>query len=278
MVVFCFQTMIVVMKVMVTSFKRSCAGTVVFCAPDPTADHLWPIISTGHSRASLGQSLVGSLLLSPGSWCAQGFACALQESVSPVLWKFCNQIPLASIVRFPLSDPQVAKSVVCPRTLTVWKLLWYNFSAVSESSAQLIVRLMAASSKRACVTCSMTLVCCSQSPYPQGRPLLTHASAGDTHSGRSGSVRGVSGSWCPQGFVWALQASLVGIGLILNAISPLLWGFSFVLAVGYLFLVGSNILLLMVIQQWVAVLELRTCLSGVIRGQNGRMPSSTHPR
>ena len=42
----------------------------------------------GHSRASLSQSLVGSLLLSPGSWCAQGSVCALQESVSPVLWKF----------------------------------------------------------------------------------------------------------------------------------------------------------------------------------------------
>ena len=42
----------------------------------------------GYSRPSLGQSLVGSLFLSPGSWCAQGFVCALQESVSPVLWKF----------------------------------------------------------------------------------------------------------------------------------------------------------------------------------------------
>ena len=38
----------------------------------------------GHSRASLGQSL----LLSPGSWCAQGFVCTLQESVSSVLCKF----------------------------------------------------------------------------------------------------------------------------------------------------------------------------------------------
>ena len=33
-------------------------------------------------------SLVGSLLLSPGYWCAQGSVCALQESVSPVLCKF----------------------------------------------------------------------------------------------------------------------------------------------------------------------------------------------
>ena len=42
----------------------------------------------GHSQGSLGQSLVGSLLLSPGSWCTQGSVCALQESVSPVLCKF----------------------------------------------------------------------------------------------------------------------------------------------------------------------------------------------
>ena len=42
----------------------------------------------GHSQGSLDQSLVGSLLLSPGSWCTQGSVCALQESVSPVLCKF----------------------------------------------------------------------------------------------------------------------------------------------------------------------------------------------
>ena len=41
-----------------------------------------------HSQASLGQSFVRLLLLSPGFWCAQGFVCALQESVSMVLFKF----------------------------------------------------------------------------------------------------------------------------------------------------------------------------------------------
>ena len=38
--------------------------------------------------ASPCQSLVGSLLLSPGSWYAQDLVCAFQESVSPVLCKF----------------------------------------------------------------------------------------------------------------------------------------------------------------------------------------------
>ena len=90
--------------VIATSFKRTNACTIVFSAPDPTAGHcihMPPPETPGHSQASLAQSLVGSLLLSPGSWCTQGFVCALQESVSPVLWKFCNQIPLASKVKFP---------------------------------------------------------------------------------------------------------------------------------------------------------------------------------
>ena len=59
--------------------------------PTLQAGHRRPVPlpeTPGHSWASLRQSLVGLLLLSPGSWCAQGFVCALQESVSPVLCKF----------------------------------------------------------------------------------------------------------------------------------------------------------------------------------------------
>ena len=41
-----------------------------------------PPETPGHSQASLAQSLVGTLLLSPGCWFEQGFVCALQESVS----------------------------------------------------------------------------------------------------------------------------------------------------------------------------------------------------
>ena len=83
--------MVEVIKIMVASFKRSHACTASLSAPDPAADHHkpTPLLDTPrHSWACLGQSLVGSLLLSPGSWCTQGFVCALQESVSPVLCKF----------------------------------------------------------------------------------------------------------------------------------------------------------------------------------------------
>ena len=100
--------------------------TVVFSAPDPVAGHCWhaPLLEPpGHSQGSLAQSLVGSLLLSPRSWCTQDFVCALQESVSPVPWKFYNQIPLAFKITFPgfsvpLPDPQIGKSVMGPRTFT----------------------------------------------------------------------------------------------------------------------------------------------------------------
>ena len=79
------QTMVEVMKIMATSFKRSCARTATLSTHNPAAGHCWPMPlpeTPEHSQASLGQFLVESLLLSPGSWCIQGFVCALQESVS----------------------------------------------------------------------------------------------------------------------------------------------------------------------------------------------------
>ena len=80
--------MVEVMKIMLTSFKRSHAllHSVPLTLQQATADP--PPETPGHSQASLGQSLVVSLLVSSGSWCTQGFVCALQESVSPVLFEF----------------------------------------------------------------------------------------------------------------------------------------------------------------------------------------------
>ena len=54
--------------------------TAALSASDPAAGHRQPTPlpeTPGHSQASLGQSLVGSLLLSPGFWCTQGPVCAL---------------------------------------------------------------------------------------------------------------------------------------------------------------------------------------------------------
>ena len=87
------QTMVEVMKIMVTSFKRSHAYTATLSAPSPAAGHHWPtplLETPGHLQASLGQSLVGSLLLSPGSWCTRFCFCP-PRVYFPVLcksWQF----------------------------------------------------------------------------------------------------------------------------------------------------------------------------------------------
>ena len=83
--------MVEVMRIMATTFRRPHARTAALSAPSPAAGNCQPMPpqeTPGHSRATLGQSLAGSLLPSPGSWCAQGSVCALQDSVSPVLCKF----------------------------------------------------------------------------------------------------------------------------------------------------------------------------------------------
>ena len=72
--------------------------TVLVGAPDSTAATVDPRLHQrlpNTHRLSLAQSVLGSLLLSPGSWCVQGFVCALQESVSSVLckfWQLCGRV------------------------------------------------------------------------------------------------------------------------------------------------------------------------------------------
>ena len=76
---------------MVKSLKRSHACTSTVWAPNPAEGHHRPTSSLEtprHPQASPGQSPVGSLFLSPGSWCTQDSVCALQEFVSPVRCKF----------------------------------------------------------------------------------------------------------------------------------------------------------------------------------------------
>ena len=71
------------------------------------------------------------------------------------------------------------------------------------------------------------------------------------------SLCGVSGSWCTQGLFEPSESLCWVLGLILSAVLPVLqscWGF-FALGHGVSFLVGSNILLLTVIQQQVVILE-----------------------
>ena len=106
-----------------------------------------------------------------------------------------------------------------------------------------MVGLMATSSKRTYPTCCASQFCCSQSPCPHNRPLLTHASAGDTQT-LKGMARSLVGSLGPGAHKVLFEPSehLWRVwGLILNVISPLLpscWGFSFALGCGVSFFGG----------------------------------------
>ena len=78
------------MKIMETSFKRSHACSSGLSAPKPAAGHhphTPPLETPGHPQASLGQSLAGSLLLSPRSWCTRFCFCPPRVCF-PVLCKF----------------------------------------------------------------------------------------------------------------------------------------------------------------------------------------------
>ena len=103
-----------------------------------------------------------------------------------------------------------------------------------------MVGLMVTSYKKSYATCCVTQICSNQSPWPWDRLLLNHASTGDsdTLKGRSGSVSvGALGPGA-QGFIWALQAYLAGIGFDSKhdcAPPIILWGFSFALGHTVLF-------------------------------------------
>ena len=100
-----------------------------------------------------------------------------------------------------------------------------------------------------------TQVCCTESLYSCGRPLLTHTSTGDTQTLK---IRSASVSVGSPGVCKVLLEPSVW-GLILNVISSLLpscWASPFLWAWGaFFFLVGSNILLLMIVPQQVVILE-----------------------
>ena len=162
-------------------------------APDPMAGHCWPTPppeTPRHSQASLDQSLMGSLLLSPGPWCLQDFVCVLWVSVSPHLWKFLNQISLTFKARFP-SDSQALFWISRLESL-LWGLepsgiIVLQF--VNHPPGSSMVWLIAMSSKTILTTLHGSQDCCCQCPCPRSGhcwPITLQETL--KHSGRSGSV------------------------------------------------------------------------------------------
>ena len=128
-----------------------------------------------------------------------------------------------------------------PRTfLTMREFVWYNCSAVCASSAWWLYGGVNGDLLQEGLC--HTQVCCTQSPCPCGRPLLTLTSAGDTQTlkGRSGSISVESPGTNKVLFESSEHLWWVWC-LILKVILPLLpscWGFSFALGRGVSFFGG----------------------------------------
>ena len=233
--------------------------TIVVSPPEPAAGHCWPTPppeTPRHSQVSLAQSLAESLLLPPGSWCPQGFVVA-SKSLFP--W-WCSIL---------LPDPQVGKSVVglelfqqCENFFGIIVLQFMDHLLGGS-----IVGLMVTSSKRTDATCQASQVCCSQSPCPHSRSLLTRASTRDTQTLKCVSSSVSCGGHCsfplvlvhtrfclhplsvPGGSeIWFLNMPFLASATVLLGLLLFPW------IQGILFTVGSNILMSMVVQQLVVIL------------------------
>ena len=114
------------MKIMATSFNRFHARTAACSAPKSAAGHFQPtppLETPGHSWASLGQSLVWSLLLSPGSWCSQVSVCALAVSAAPILcesWRPYGGLMATSSKRAYATPRSAAPRASAPTAVHCW--------------------------------------------------------------------------------------------------------------------------------------------------------------
>ena len=148
---------------MVTFFKRSHAHTAKLSAPNPAASHRQPMPlpeTPRHSWANLGQSLVGSLLLYPGSWCIQGSVCALlcsPQDYFPVLCKFSQ---LYSGVNYDLLQEGLCHTQVCVQSPCPCGSPLLTHTSTGDTHTQFCLSL-----------CGIPGSCCAQGLFEPSEPL-----------------------------------------------------------------------------------------------------------
>ena len=193
--------------------------TVAVSVPDPEAGQCLPrspLKTPEHSQASLAQSLLGHCsflwVLVHTRFCL----CPPRVSVSPVLWKFCNQVPPVFKVEFPWGSQSLCW---IPRLVN---LLWDPELSQQCENVFVIVVL------QLWVACSAALQWSQRRPLPRGLrphtafarsaaarasfPVAGHcASTRDTQILKPGLAQSLvqvpapfPGSWCAQGFVCTL--------------------------------------------------------------------------
>ena len=124
------QTMVEIMKIMETSFKRSCAHTALH-APDPAPGHRWPtslLEAPGHSRASLGQSGDGQGSLA----CCSPWGHKESDTTEWLNW---NDPSLCLLSPFYLPS-----SLSCSCVFTLSKLIFQFYSIIRIKSVCFISR------------------------------------------------------------------------------------------------------------------------------------------
>ena len=141
---------------------------------------------------------------SPGM--STGVGCC--RLLQPNLTGFQSQIPWG----VSLPDSLVGKSVVGPRTfLTVQEFLWYNCYAVLGMSAWQLYDGVNGDLQEGLYHRLCDQVAAPRTPAPTAEHCWT-IPLQQTQTQVWLSLCSVSGSWCTQGFVWALWASLEGMG------------------------------------------------------------------
>ena len=167
----------------------------------------WPtplLETSGNSQASLAQSLVGSLLLSPGSWCTQAFVCALQESVS----QSCGSSIIKSYWPSELNSLGGSQSLCqipeLGNLLCVLEVFQQCKNFFGIVVLQFVGHLLGGSMVGLMVT-SFRRVMPYQGPLHPEPLTLQESTAdpyptGDTQTQFCLSLCGVSGSWCAQVF------------------------------------------------------------------------------
>ena len=246
------QTMIGVMTVMAVippskGLIPACCSCQDCCshAPDSMAGHCWPTPpeeTPRHLQANLVQSLLGSLLLSPGS-------CMYKVLLYPS--RVCFLVGSHPFVWF-----QVGKSVVSPRILQQCKNFFgiIVLQFVGHLLSGSVLELMATSSERTYATTSESVA--ARTPVPvagHSWPVTLQETLEHSKAGLAQSLTGAIALFpqsCVHKVLFVPSKSLASLRY--DAIFPLLpscWGFSFGLGCWVSFGGGSNICLSMAVQQ-----------------------------
>ena len=159
------------MNIIGTSFKRTWASNVLFRACHPTWSYSQPMLLPDfprHSQTSLAQSLLWTLLLTPGSWSAQILSVpsnSVFQSCGSSIIKFhwLQKLNFLSLLSLFAGSPGSESCSGHKTPLIVPAFLSNNYPAICALLGDFMVGWKVTSSKIAYATNCITQICSSQS-------------------------------------------------------------------------------------------------------------------